>query len=560
MPTRIVAADGSGDHLNMSDLRTYLGTAPALTEPLIIQIKGVVAGASAGMTYPSGASATNYIEYIGVTPNAKITNSAAPTVSALATGVTHLRIRQLELESTGTAVGFQTTGSTAGYTLVFDRVKITQPNATASPGLTIGASPTSIMWRNVVFVGKTRGVDFRLATTGDVKVLNSVFWLTSGDYPALLHANTKVYNCYAGNAGTSTKDWLLAGTLTNGSNNASKDTSAVALTSPNGIGGVGVSAFTNTATYDFSLLNGSPLIDVGATLADVTVDINGTLRPQGSAYDIGAYEYSSGGGGSPVSFTGTVPTQNAVVGTPFNLALASYFSGTLTPFTYSVQSGVLPDGLTLAPDTGVISGTPTGAVNLDLQVRATDTGTNTAVTNLFALDIAAAGSPPAGTFTVGTITTTQTTASVPYTYSAVDADSIQYRIDGGVAVTAAASPQELTGLTAGTTYGIEFRAVNAFGNGAWSTSAPFTTAAAAVPSFTLTDLVNNAGAPIASTGSITVDVYNPSTGALVVRKTGLTSTAGADLVVSDAALTIGTTYNVFITIGTAIGAVKATAS
>jgi parallel beta-helix repeat protein len=45
-------------------------------------------------------------------------------------------------------------------------------------------------------------------------------------------------------------------------------------------------------------LAGSPAIDAGATLADVTDDYAGTARPQGLAYDIGAYEtdYSSSGG------------------------------------------------------------------------------------------------------------------------------------------------------------------------------------------------------------------------------------------------------------------------
>jgi hypothetical protein len=37
----------------------------------------------------------------------------------------------------------------------------------------------------------------------------------------------------------------------------------------------------------------SPCINTGATLADVTTDIRGVVRPQGAAYDIGAYEFIS---------------------------------------------------------------------------------------------------------------------------------------------------------------------------------------------------------------------------------------------------------------------------
>lgn len=42
---------------------------------------------------------------------------------------------------------------------------------------------------------------------------------------------------------------------------------------------------------DFQLQSSSPCIDAGKTIAGITEDYAGTSRPQGSAYDIGAYEY-----------------------------------------------------------------------------------------------------------------------------------------------------------------------------------------------------------------------------------------------------------------------------
>jgi hypothetical protein len=42
---------------------------------------------------------------------------------------------------------------------------------------------------------------------------------------------------------------------------------------------------------DFHLLAGSPAIDRGVTVPQVTVDFDGTPRPQGPRYDLGAYEY-----------------------------------------------------------------------------------------------------------------------------------------------------------------------------------------------------------------------------------------------------------------------------
>ncbi len=45
---------------------------------------------------------------------------------------------------------------------------------------------------------------------------------------------------------------------------------------------------------DYRLSSGSPAIDTGAILADVTDDHVGTIRPQGNGYDIGAFEYHEG--------------------------------------------------------------------------------------------------------------------------------------------------------------------------------------------------------------------------------------------------------------------------
>lgn len=94
-------------------------------------------------------------------------------------------------------------------------------------------------------------------------------------------------------------------------------------------------------------------------------------------------------GSAPIAFTGTVPTQNGVVGTAFSVNLSTYFSGNLTPFTYSLFAGTLPAGLTLNASTGVISGTPTaGGTATGIVVRGTDTGPNVANTNAFNIVIA----------------------------------------------------------------------------------------------------------------------------------------------------------------------------
>ncbi len=68
---------------------------------------------------------------------------------------------------------------------------------------------------------------------------------------------------------------------------------------------------------------GSPSIDRGATLADVPTDYAGTNRPQGSAYDIGAFEFPAGAAPVP-SMLSIVQgsNQSATNGALFGTALA----------------------------------------------------------------------------------------------------------------------------------------------------------------------------------------------------------------------------------------------
>lgn len=108
----------------------------------------------------------------------------------------------------------------------------------------------------------------------------------------------------------------------------------------------------------------------------------------------------SGSGPTPVSFSGTVPTLTGAQGSAFSQSLTSYFSGSLTPFTYSLQSGTLPAGLSLSSG-GTISGTPTvGGTYSGLVVRATDTGSNTADTNSFQISLSSSPSSDVGYYGV----------------------------------------------------------------------------------------------------------------------------------------------------------------
>ena len=55
---------------------------------------------------------------------------------------------------------------------------------------------------------------------------------------------------------------------------------------------VGPEAFVDAAAGNYSLAPGASAIDAGVAILDVTTDRDGTTRPQGRGYDIGAYQWS----------------------------------------------------------------------------------------------------------------------------------------------------------------------------------------------------------------------------------------------------------------------------
>lgn len=62
--------------------------------------------------------------------------------------------------------------------------------------------------------------------------------------------------------------------------------------------------FVDVADDNYQLSPSSPAVDAGTTLQDVTADIVGVTRPQGPAYDIGAYELPSGPPPDPIFANG----------------------------------------------------------------------------------------------------------------------------------------------------------------------------------------------------------------------------------------------------------------
>ena len=81
----------------------------------------------------------------------------------------------------------------------------------------------------------------------------------------------------SGRAGVEVRNLLVRGPLTPEASHLSNRSVAPA-------------AFVNAAAHNYALAPGSPAIDAGIALMEVTTDRIGTARPKGRSFDIGAYE------------------------------------------------------------------------------------------------------------------------------------------------------------------------------------------------------------------------------------------------------------------------------
>lgn len=142
-------------------------------------------------------------------------------------------------------------------------------------------------WQNCTLIGTTSGLASNASTT----------------YPT-------ASNVYAHGGTYGFSDYLLAnaGGTMNKTNCMSSDTSSTSTyngsTPTNCTNSVAHSTanFTNvtSTTENYLLPSGSALIDAGVDLSGTfTNDIDGTTRPQNSAFDVGADEYVAAAGGQP---------------------------------------------------------------------------------------------------------------------------------------------------------------------------------------------------------------------------------------------------------------------
>jgi hypothetical protein len=150
--------------------------------------------------------------------------------------------------------------------------------------------------------------------------------------------------------------------------------------------------FTNLAGFDFHLGPASPALNTGIPTA-ATRDFDGVTRPQGTAFDLGAFERVSGTACTAPAITAQPQSQSVVSGQGATLSVSA--SGT-APLAYQWYRGA--SGSTVQP----IVGATTSSLA---------TGALTSTTSFWVRVANGCGSADSATATI-----TVTTASQPYRY------------------------------------------------------------------------------------------------------------------------------------------------
>ena len=193
------------------------------------------------------------------------------------------------------------------------------------------------------------------------------------DFPGLdMSKGTAVNNIIYGNTGGANGVKVTAGTF---NTNIVTDTTLVTTTAAIG-NSTGNPLMADPENGDFAIGFDSPACNTGATIASVKDDFAGTERPQGDAYDIGAYEYVPPAG---AALTAAIVIAQSDYRHDHEASAAARVAGGSGDYSYEwFLDGVLVQGQT--SDTFATSGMTSGRHNLRLVVADGET----AVTNDFA--------------------------------------------------------------------------------------------------------------------------------------------------------------------------------
>lgn len=342
---------------------------------------------------------------------------------------------------------------------------------------------------------------------------------------------------------------------------------------PSMTGTIAVSSITSTgytlawppATDNVGVTAYEVSVDGGSTFAPVGNQLNTSItgRTPGSTDAVRVRAKDAAGNASPPLVT-TVTLQSAgdqtppvlvgaitssnITTTSYNLAWPAATDNVgVTAYEVSVNAGATWSSVGLLLACYIGSRTP-GSTDQVL-VRAKDAAGNasTPLSTTVTLLSVADSTPPTlgGSITVSGLTSTGYTLSWGAGSDNVGITAYQYSVDGGTTWLTLGNvlTVAVTGRTPGSSDSVLVRARDGAGN---TSTPPLATTvnlpSGGTPVLSTPPMKNNTGTLLANLGGIIVNVYDANTGALVLRKTGLSSNAAGVVSFSDAALVSGTSY------------------
>jgi outer membrane autotransporter protein len=332
------------------------------------------------------------------------TGGTAPYTYALDSGALPAGVA---LSGAGVLSGTPTAAGTFNFVVrSTDSTGGTAATTTINYALTIASATITIA--PVTLPNTVVGAAYAQTLTASGGTAPYAFAVTAGALPAGLALNAAT----GAISGTPTASGTFAFTVTATDANAQTGAQAYSLTVasatiaiapatlPNPVVGAAyaqtLTVSGGTAPYTFAVTTGT--LPTGLALNAATGAISGTPTASGTfAFTVTATDANAQTGTQAYSLTIAVPTLTIApatlpagdIGTAYSQTLTT--TGGTAPYTYALDSGALPAGLTLS-NAGVLSGTPTAAGTFNFVVRSTDStgGTAATATRSYALTIAAA--------------------------------------------------------------------------------------------------------------------------------------------------------------------------
>ena len=301
--------------------------------------------------------------------------------------------------STGAITGTPTTAGTFNFTVTATDSTGGQA-ATATSNCSITIAPPTITVVCATSTGKV-GTPYSSAVTASGGTAPYTFAITAGSLPAGLTLNPSTGAITGTPTTAGTFNFTVTVTDSTGGQAATATSNCsitiapptIAVVCATSTGKVGtpyssaVTASGGTAPYTFAITAGS--LPAGLTLNPSTGAITGTPTTAGTFNFTVTVTDSTGGQAAtatsncsitiapPPLIAACAPGTTGQVGIPFSSQVQ--VSGGIPPYTFTLNSGALPNGLTLS-SSGLISGIPTMPGLFSFTVKATDSSGGAALT------------------------------------------------------------------------------------------------------------------------------------------------------------------------------------